>query len=100
MLLPPDKGYVQWVYGSTHTPMGGNWAHLSLSVPAIRKTDASQNSCGILVDGKALRGLGSWGDSWARHKQIWASDCLESSIDSMTFNKHTLIITVNSIVVT
>ena len=53
-----------------HTPAGGNGAHLSLSAPAIRKTDASQNSCGTLVDGKALHGLGSWGDSWARHKQI------------------------------
>ena len=83
-----------------HTPAGGNGAHLSLSAPAIRKTDASQNSCGTLVDGKALHGLGSWGDSWARHKQIRVADCLKSSIDTITFNKHTLIITVNTIVAT
>lgn len=56
---------------TAHTPLQGeNWAHLFLSVPPIRKTDASQNSCGTLVDGKALHGLGSWGDSWARNKQI------------------------------
>lgn len=52
------------------TLQGEDGAHLSLSVPPIRKTDAAQNSCGILGDGKALHGLGSPGDSWGRHKQI------------------------------
>ena len=56
---------------TAHTPLQGqNGAHLSLSVPPIRKTDASRNSCGTLVDGRALHGLGSQGDSWATHKQI------------------------------
>lgn len=86
---------------TAYTPLQGeNWTHLSLSVPPIRKTDASQNSCGTLVDGKALHGLGSQGNSWARHKQIGIADCLESSIYTITFNKHTLIITVNTTVVT
>lgn len=56
---------------TAHTTLQGeNRAHLSLSVPPIRKTDASQNSCGTLGEGKAWHGLGTLEDSWGRHKQV------------------------------
>lgn len=99
----PSTPYTRAVFSefmTAYTPLQGeNWAHLSLSVPPIRKTDASQNSCGTLVDGKVLHALKSRGDGWARHKQIWVADCFESSIYTIAFNKHTLIITVITTVV-
>lgn len=68
LLFQPQVWAVLSTFVTAHTtPQNG--AHLSLSVPPIRKTDAAQNSCGT-SDGKALHGLGSLGDSWGRHKQI------------------------------
>lgn len=58
-LFQPQVRVVFSAFVTAHkTLQGENWAHLSLSVPPIRKTDASQNSCGTLEDRKALHGLG------------------------------------------
>lgn len=56
----PQRKALFFEFMTAHTPLQGeNWAHLSLSVPPIRKTDASQNSCGALGDDKAVHGRGS-----------------------------------------
>lgn len=61
LLFQPQLRAAFSTFVTAHTTLQGEKrAHLSLSVPPIRKTDASQNSCGTLGDRKALHGLGVW----------------------------------------
>lgn len=94
VLLPLDKGCVQWFFMTLHNPCRGRTGLIyPYQFHQLRK-QMHPRSCGTLVTVQALHGRGSQGDSWARHKQIRVADCLGSSTYTETFNKYVWITTV------